>query len=119
MGATVFVVEDDAATRHMLGSVFTTTELKAVLLTSAEDALERLRDEPPDVILCDLNLPGMNGDAFIDAAKSSGLADTPMILMSAYGEPKQHSADVFLGKPFDPFAVVDLVEEMSRRCSRS
>ena len=37
-----------------------------------------------------------------------------MILMSAYGEPKGHSADAFFGKPFDPFEVVQLVETMSR-----
>jgi CheY-like chemotaxis protein len=114
MGAKVLVVEDDAAMRHMLGSVLNISDLEPVLLTSAEEALEWLPDEQPDVILCDLDLPGMNGDAFIEVVRSSDLAATPIILMSAYQEPKVHRADAFFAKPFDPFEVADLVQEMSR-----
>ena len=113
MGATVLVVEDDAATRNLLGSVLRLTDMEPVLLTNAEDALERLPDEHPDVVLCDLSLPGMNGDAFVEKLRSSDLSGTPVVLMSAYKEPEQHRADAFLTKPFDPFEVAELVERLA------
>jgi CheY-like chemotaxis protein len=114
MSATVLVVEDDPATQRLLASVLQDSAIQPVLLSNAEDALRRLPHELPNLVLCDLNLPGMNGAAFIDALRSSDLANTPVILMSAHEEPAQHSADLFLPKPFDPFAVVNLVEEMIR-----
>ena len=114
MAATVLVIEDDPATGRLLESVLQIGGLQPVLITNAEDALERLPDEEPDVILCDLQLPGMDGAAFIEIVKASDLADTPVVLMSAYGEPEQHSADTFVGKPFDPFEVTHLIETMAR-----
>jgi CheY-like chemotaxis protein len=55
----------------------------------------------------------MDGAAFVEVVRSSDLANTPVILMSAYEEPEQHSAHTFLRKPFDPFEVVQLVEAMA------
>jgi two-component system response regulator GlrR len=112
MSATVLVVEDDPAMRRLLASVLQVSAIEPVLLSNAEDALRRLPQDQPNLNLCDLNLPGMNGAAFVEALRSSDLAKTPVILMSAHAEPAQHSADLFLSKPFDPFDVVGLVEEM-------
>jgi CheY-like chemotaxis protein len=113
LGATALVVEDDPATRRLLGSVLHTSGLETVLLGSAEDALERLPDDRPDIIICDLNLPGMNGAAFIEIIRSGEMAETPVILMSAYGESDHHSADIYLGKPFEPIELAQLVERLS------
>jgi CheY-like chemotaxis protein len=56
----------------------------------------------------------MNGADFTQTIKSSpSLADTPVILMSAYDEPRGHAADVFVSKPFDPIEVVQLVEVLA------
>jgi two-component system phosphate regulon response regulator PhoB len=114
MNATVLVVEDDPAMQRLLASVLQDSAIEPVLLSNAEDALRRLPQDLPNLILCDLNLPGMNGAAFIEALRASDLAKTPVILMSAHDEPPQHSANLFVSKPFDPFVVVDLVEEMIR-----
>jgi two-component system, OmpR family, response regulator MtrA len=112
MSNTVLVVEDDSALLNMLGIALRSTGHSTVLSSDAESALERLPDESPDIILCDVNLPGMNGAEFTKAIKSSQLlADTPVILMSAYDEPKDHGADAFVRKPFDPVEVIQLVDE--------
>jgi two-component system, OmpR family, response regulator MtrA len=112
MSNTLLVVEDDSALLNMLGIALRSTGHSTVLSSDAESALERLPDESPDIILCDVNLPGMNGAEFTKAIKSSQLvADTPMILMSAYDEPKDHAADAFVRKPFDPGEVIQLVDE--------
>jgi CheY-like chemotaxis protein len=112
MSNTVLVVEDDSAVLNILGIALRSTGHSTVLSSDAESALERLPDKSPDIILCDVNLPGMNGAEFTMAIKSSQLlADTPVILMSAYDEPKDHGADAFVRKPFDPVEVIQLVDE--------
>jgi two-component system phosphate regulon response regulator PhoB len=113
VGAIVLVVEDDPALRRLLGYILETNGLTPVLLGNAEDALERLPDEHPDVIICDVNLPGMQGTEFVEILRSGDLAATPVVLMSAYGEPEQHSADMYVGKPFEPFELAQLVERLS------
>jgi CheY-like chemotaxis protein len=111
LGVTGMVVEDDAATRRLLGYVLQTNDFQAILLDNAEDALERLPDEQPDVIVCDADLPGMDGRDFIQVLRSANLAAAPVILLN--GNHEQDSADAFLEKPFDPLELAQLVERLS------
>jgi len=114
MDNTVLVVEDDPTVLTMLAFALRSSGYATLLRSDAESALEGLPDEKPNVILCDVNLPGMNGADFTQTIKSSpSLADTPVILMSAYDEPRGHAADVFVSKPFDPIEVVQLVEVLA------
>jgi CheY-like chemotaxis protein len=112
----VLVVEDDPSLLMMLNVTLRSSGHAVVLSSDAERALERLPDESPDVILCDVNLPGMKGTQFTELVKSDPLlADTPVVLMSAYDEPQAHAADAFVSKPFDPIEVTELVEELASR----
>jgi len=114
MDNTVLVIEDDPKVLTMLAFALRSSGHATLLCSDAESALEGLPDEKPNVILCDVNLPGMNGADFTQTLKSSpSLADTPVILMSAYDEPRGHAADVFVSKPFDPIEVVQLVEVLA------
>jgi DNA-binding response OmpR family regulator len=111
MGAKVMIVEDDAATRRLLGYVLQANDLHPILLDNAEDALERLPDEQPNVIVCDADLPGMDGRDFIQVLRSGDLAGTPVVLLN--GKREQDSADEFLEKPFDALELAQLVERLS------
>ena len=116
MGNTVLVVEDDPSLLMMLSVTLRSSGHEVVLSSDAELALETLPEESPDVILCDVNLPGMKGTEFTEIVKSTPLlADTPVVLMSAYDEPTSHAADRFVSKPFDPIEVTELVEELACR----
>ena len=93
MDNTVLVIEDDPKVLTMLAFALRSSGHATLLYSDAESALEGLPDEKPNVILCDVNLPGMNGADFTQTLKSSpSLADTPVILMSAYDEPRRHAA---------------------------
>ena len=116
MGNTVLVLEDDPSLLMMLSVTLRSSGHEVVLSSDAELALETLPEESPDVILCDVNLPGMKGTEFTEIVKSTPLlADTPVVLMSAYDEPREHAADAFVSKPFDPIEVTELVEELACR----
>jgi CheY-like chemotaxis protein len=112
---TVVVVEDDSAIITMLTIALGFTGDSTVLsVKDAESALDRLSNEKPEVILCDVKLPGMSGAEFTDIVKSApALSSTPVILMSAHGEPEHHAADAFVSKPFDPYELAQLVEELA------
>lgn len=85
---------------------------RALLAPDAETALRLIEDEMPDVILADVRLPGMDGVEFTRRVKSNeALAATPVLLMSAYGEPPAHPADAFLPKPFDAEGLIEIVAQ--------
>jgi hypothetical protein len=70
-GATVLVVEDDAATRMMLRRAL---EKEAWTVSEAENGrvgLERVAADPPALILLDLMMPEMDGFEFLDALRSN------------------------------------------------
>ena len=72
---------------------------------SGERGLKKADDLQPDIVICDIHMPGMNGFEFCQRVRQSGLPAT-VILMSAYDEDedyaiqaKETGADAFLVKP--------------------
>ena len=113
----ILVIEDDANIRESLVELL---EMKSYTLLSADngtDGLKLAQEQTPDLILCDVMMPGMNGYEVVEAIrKDSRLAKLPFIFLSAkamdsdveYG--KNLGANSYLTKPFraqDLFSVVD------------
>ena len=106
----VLVVEDTPTIQEMLVLAFGLSGFRAVVTSSAEEALTRMRHEQPIAVLCDVQLPGMNGVEFTALLRSQPeFFRVPVVLMSGHDEPRNHDADAFVAKPFDPFEVVDRV----------
>ncbi len=83
-------------------------EFDLELVTSAEQGLKFLRDKNPDLVLCDVMMPGMDGHAFSRAVKADeSLKHIPIILVTArtgaemLNEGIQAGADDYISKPFD------------------
>jgi response regulator RpfG family c-di-GMP phosphodiesterase/signal transduction histidine kinase len=83
-------------------------EFDLELETSAEQGLKFLRDKNPDLVLCDVMMPGMDGHAFARAVKGDeSLKHIPIILVTArtgaemLNEGLQAGADDYISKPFD------------------
>ena len=101
----ILVVDDELGLRHTLTLIL---QAEGHVVRSASDggaALERLAEEPADLVLCDVRMPGVDGLAFLDrytAGKGSAL----VIMMSAYGdddaavEAIRRGAYDFIAKPF-------------------
>ncbi|OGD12199.1 MAG: hypothetical protein A2W20_08070 [Candidatus Aminicenantes bacterium RBG_16_66_30] len=83
-------------------------EFDLELLTSAEQGLRFLREKNPDLVLCDVMMPGMDGHAFAKAVKADeAIKHIPVILVTArtgaemINEGLKAGADDYISKPFD------------------
>ncbi|MBN2264704.1 MAG: response regulator, partial [Candidatus Aminicenantes bacterium] len=83
-------------------------EFDLELMTSAEQGLQFLREKNPDLVLCDVMMPGMDGHAFARAVKADeSLKHIPVMLVTArsgaemLNEGIQAGADDYISKPFD------------------
>ncbi|BAH75976.1 response regulator [Solidesulfovibrio magneticus] len=73
----LFIVEDEERIRHNLLLFFEDyeDELEVRTAATAEEALERLREEQADICLVDMRLPGINGNEFIRIAGEMGYCE--------------------------------------------
>jgi two-component system, OmpR family, response regulator len=89
-------------------------------VTSAEDGQALLRDGSYDLILLDLMLPGMSGDALCRSLRTAR-NDVPILMLSAHGttddrvQGLRSGADDYLPKPFDFDELIARIEALHRR----
>ncbi len=116
----ILVVDDDAAMREMLASLFRDRGYQVREACSAAEALERAGDEPFDVILSDIRMPGKTGIEMVGELRELR-PDTPVVLMTAFGsidsavESMRAGAFDYITKPFEPDAVLLTVERALER----
>ncbi|HXG41546.1 MAG TPA: response regulator [Dehalococcoidia bacterium] len=104
------VVEDEPAILRLVSLVLQDLGLDVVVASDAETALDMVYSRRPDIVLADVQLPGMDGIELARRLKlDPALARTPVLLMSAYGEPPDHQGDGFLPKPFNPEELTDFL----------
>ena len=98
----VLVVEDEPAILRIVVAVLRGMGCETVAARDAETASRLLSESKPDVVIADVRLPGMTGVELTRRIKDDeNTADTPVLLMSAFGEPPGHPGDGFLNKPFE------------------
>jgi len=80
-GATVLVIDDDAAARDLMKRNLTRAGMHAVLAASGEEGLRLAREIQPKVITLDVIMPGMDGWAVLQELKSDpALCDIPVVM---------------------------------------
>lgn len=86
--ACILVVDDTPANLHLLGQVLKRDEYDVRLLPDGPSALASARAKPPDLVLLDIRMPGMNGYDVCRHLKEDGPnRDVPVIFISALREP--------------------------------
>ena len=110
----ILVVDDDLPILTLMRNVLREFGFEARVASSGESAIQTARDEKPDLVLLDKNMPGMSGSEVIDALRSEGgLAGVPVLILS--GEPVDSEQIARLGAAgavMKPFDVADLIERI-------
>lgn len=115
---TVAVIDDDLAVRRALGRALLACGVKVLDYATAEDALAHLHNGDVDLIVTDLDLPGLDGAELIAAARSRGWRCPAVVVSGAVPDHQVlRLADLgviaLLDKPFDLADIRALVARAS------
>lgn len=117
-GAQILVIEDRHYVRQLVLMVLEDFGYRPVGFASAVDALSRLPELDPRLILLDMELPGMNGREFLERIRTTTeWAAVPVMIISGFGDSVPPSPDrsiAVLAKPFDNTTLIQWVETMLR-----
>jgi DNA-binding NtrC family response regulator len=124
MGIKILFVEDDERLRDVLLEAATMEEYDARGASSAEAAVELLRDEPFDVMVTDVTLPGMSGLDLLRQCQRLRPNILPIVI-TAYGtvdiavEAMKRGATDFITKPFELDGLLGTIRVAAERATRT
>lgn len=117
---TVLIVDDDEAVLTMLNKVMKSSDIQADTARNGREALELLEQGSYDLMLLDVNMPGIDGFEVVQTVRSRGL-QLPIIIVSGRKEDYDTlyglgiGADDYLTKPFNPVTLGAKVKALIRR----
>ncbi|MGR3582237.1 MAG: sigma-54-dependent transcriptional regulator [Sagittula sp.] len=114
-GARVFVVDDDPDHLEGLCDLISAVGHETVAFDAAAAALTAAIATPPDLVLTDLRMSGMDGIGLLDGLVDAG-CDVPVVLLTGHGDvahavrAMQRGAEDFLEKPYDAGHLMSVIE---------
>lgn len=118
----IVVVEDNAANRELIRYLLSSFGHQPLLTVDGESGLSCTREQMPDLVLCDIQMPGLDGFGVARALKASPLtAGIPLVALTAsamLGDRERILAagfDAYIAKPIDPETIVPCLEALLQR----
>lgn len=113
----VLVADDEPLTAEMLALMLAFRGFEVICAHDGAEALQQALEWKPDVMLLDVVMPGLEGDAVTRALRDhEELSGRPVVLISSYDESevdwREAGANMFLQKPIDILALPELVERL-------
>jgi len=118
--ARVLLVEDEDAARLVLGKLLGYDVKRVEVTGNGAKALERVREDPPDVVVTGLPAPPLEGLAFVQELHDHN-PDLPVVVVTAFGdlsssqEAKRAGAEAVITKPVDYDALLMVIEHALER----
>ncbi len=119
----ILIVEDDMQTRRFLRTSLSHHGWRVIEANDGKTAIEKVKSEPPDLVILDLGLPDMDG---IDLTRKLRFSsDLPILVLSARTQEQNKimaldaGADDYLTKPFGTGELRARLEALLRRVSKS
>ncbi len=120
MSANILVVDDSPTVRNIIKIYLMNLKHGILDAEDAERALQLLRLVPVDVVIADINMPGMDGIRFVEAVRASSLEKVrkvPIILLTAEKSPELRQrgaaagANAFIQKPVSNTELTETVRQ--------
>ena len=121
----IFVIEDEESISKLIELYLIKEEMEATTFFNAEDALKELKDgKKPNLIILDLNLPGMSGFDFLEELQKFYNSELPSVMILSARDTDEdiikglgYGADEFVTKPCSPGVLMARVKANLRRQS--
>tara|TARA_B100000959_G_C14990129_1_gene627499 strand:- start:632 stop:1039 length:408 start_codon:yes stop_codon:yes gene_type:complete len=115
----ILIVDDEAHILQVLSLKLRNCGYSITTAVDGEDALHQVKENPPDLVITDVQMPYMNGLEFALAlSNSSETANIPVIVLTARGHTLETSdTDIpnvrkVLSKPFSPRGIAELCAQL-------
>src|SRR5688572_16810327 len=115
MGKRILLADDSVTIQKVVELTFLDEDYEVVAVSNGDDALARLGEVRPDVVIADVHMPGANGYEVCQGVKA-WRSGTPVVLLVGTFEPFDESraraagANYYLKKPFDSQELLQQVE---------
>jgi len=120
MSRKILLADDSLTIQKVVELTFMEGDFEVAAVSNGDDALTKLGEMSPDVVIADVHMPGADGFQICRAAKESH-PGVPVLLLVGTFEPFEESsasecgADAHLKKPFDSQELLRLVEDLLAR----
>jgi CheY-like chemotaxis protein len=122
MTKTILLADDSLTIQKVVELTFADTPYNVVAVSSGDELLDKIPEVQPDLIICDIIMPGRDGyDVCQDIKSSPDTLHIPVILLSGTFEPLDRDRALAVGcseiltKPFEARKLIDTVERLLRR----
>ena len=119
---TILLIEDHPLIRENICEIFEMEKFKVLLATNGKEGIEIAKSKKPDLILCDINMPVLNGYQVLDnLRKDTATSHTPFFFLSAYADSFEIETWIALGangyfiKPFEPDELLQKVSDFIKK----
>jgi len=116
LGTRVLAIDDDASQRSLLSHTLGGAGFHVDMAETGREGLARIRERRPDLVLCDVAMPGMDGFEVLESLRADPLTcNLPFVLVTARSDRDavrrgmRLGADDFLSKPVRPLELVEAV----------
>ena len=116
-GTRVLIVDDDPDIRESVDVAFQSAGALTLTADNGDDAVAICAEDPPDLVVLDMMLPGRSG--FLALEKIKGHEDSPIVIMVTANEGKRHSeyaeaigVDAYLIKPVPLSRLLETATEL-------
>lgn len=118
----ILIIEDNEGIRSNTAELLELSNYKVIAANDGQEGLQLAINHRPDLILCDILMPGLDGYAVLTAVrKSDHLKNTPFIFLSAktelsdFRKGMELGADDYLPKPFDATELLTAIDRRIRK----
>jgi CheY-like chemotaxis protein len=116
----ILAVDDDPTILRLLQVNLEMEGHEVLTAGDGHEAMAQMREGSPEVVLLDVMMPGLDGWQVCEQIRADpALAHTPVVFLSARAQESdlargaEVGADAYVTKPFDPLALVELVERLA------
>jgi two-component system, cell cycle response regulator DivK len=116
---TILYVEDNELNRKMLRHLLRGTSYRLIEAPDGETGITMAREQHPDLILMDVQLPKISGIEATRALRAEpATAHTPIIAITSFAlsgdeqRAKEAGASAYLAKPYSPFALLGMIQTL-------